>query len=271
MAFTDHCDIFASFHEDGFNRIVGYVQQQRPSLFNYATAQLAANPDKLCQVIRPNPIVGLRSNPLVTIVDLLPIPGTEFGADFAAQVSDVKVDFHPGDEVTLPADLTPPLKAQRLALSLKVCGGIACPPDAVIDQFIPPPKQTADPPPDPPPPLKPLPLGTVQCFCLDAFATGGVRFKQYNGVFFVEPFLEGFEIVDIAPAGLESSLECYVKLILKLSLLPGLRIELETMSFDILQSVINIKLLPVLGNPAVPNNPAIEEDQLKAFIQLEAF
>ena len=48
MAFTDHCDIFASFQEDGFNRIVGYVQQQRPSLFNYATAQLAANPDKLC-------------------------------------------------------------------------------------------------------------------------------------------------------------------------------------------------------------------------------
>ena len=74
MAFTDNCDIFASFHEDGFNGIVGYVQQQRPSLFNYATAQLAANPQKLCQVINANPIVALRSNPLVTIVDLLPSP-----------------------------------------------------------------------------------------------------------------------------------------------------------------------------------------------------
>jgi hypothetical protein len=271
MAFTDHCDIFASFHEDGFNRLIGYVQQQRPSLFNYATAQLAANPDKLCEVIRANPIVGLRSNPLVTIVDLLPIPGTEFGADFAAQVRDLHVDLHPGDEVALPADLAPPLKAQRLALSLKVCGGIACPPDAVIDQFIPPPKPEADPPPDPPPPRKPLPLGTVQCFCLDAFATGGLRFRQYGGIWYLEPFLEGFEIVDVAPAGLESSVECYVKLVVKLSVLPGLRIALETMSFKILQNVINVQLLPVVGNPAVPNNPAIEEDQLKAFIQVEAF
>ncbi len=107
MAFTDPCDIFATFQEDGFNRIIGYVQQQRPSLFNYATAQLAAQPDKLCEVIRANPIVGLRSNPLVTIIDLLPIPGTEFGADFAAQVSDVTVDFHPGDEIVLPAELEP--------------------------------------------------------------------------------------------------------------------------------------------------------------------
>jgi hypothetical protein len=269
MAFTDHCDIFASFQEDGFNRIIGYVQQQRPSLFNYATAQLAANPDKLCQVIRPNPIVGLRQNPLVDIVDLLPIPGTEFGADFCAQISDVRIDFHPGNSVTLPPELSP-LKAQRLAIQVKLCGGIACPSDQAIDALIPPPKKTADPVPDPPPPLKPLPLGPVQCFCLDAFVTGGVRFKQYNGVWFAEPFLDGFEIVDITPAGLESSLECYVKMIMKLSVLPGLRIALEEMSFKLLQTVIHVQLSPVLGDPAVPNNPAIEDEQLKAFIVLEA-
>ena len=270
MAFTDHCDIFASFHEDGFNRLISYVQEQRPSLFNYATKQLAANPDKLCEVIRANPIVGLRSNPLVTIVDLLPIPGSEFGADFAAQVKDVHVDFHPGDEVTLPAELAPPLKAQRLAISLKVCGGIACPPDNIIDDHIPPPKPDAGPPPDPKPPLKELPLGTLQCFCLDAFATGGLRFKQYGGIWYLEPFLDGFEILDITPAGLESSLECYVKLVLKLSVLPGLRIALEAITFEILDNVTTVQLQPVI-DPAVPNNPAIEEDQLKAFIKLEAF
>lgn len=44
MAFTDNCNIFAAFHEDGFNRIVGHVRHQRPSLFNYATAGVAANP-----------------------------------------------------------------------------------------------------------------------------------------------------------------------------------------------------------------------------------
>lgn len=270
MAFTDHCDIFASFQEDGFNRIVGYVQQQRPSLFNYATAQLAANPDKLCQVIRPNPIVGQRFNPLVTIVDLLPIPGTGFGADFAAQITDVKIDFHPTTTVSLPPELTP-LKPQRLAIQVRLCGGIACPSDQVLDALIPPPKPKADPPPDPPPPPTPLPLGVLQCFCLDAFVTGGVRFKQYNGVWFAEPFLDGFEIVNITPDGLESSLECYARIIMKLSVLPGLRIALDVMSFKLLQSVIHVQLLPVVGDPAVPDNPAIENDQLKAFVTLEAF
>jgi len=270
MAFTDHCDLFASFQEDGFNRIVGYVQQQRPSLFNYATAQLAANPDKLCQIIQPNPIVGIRQNPLVDIVDLLPIPGTEFGADFAAQISNVKVDFHPANSVTLPAELSP-LQPQRLSIQVKLCGGINCPPEQALEALIPPPKTTADPPPDPPPPLKPLPLGVTQCFCLDAFVTGGVRFKQYSGVWYAEPFLDGFEIVEITPAGLESSLECYAKIIMKLSVLPGLRIALDVMSFQLLQTVIHVQLSPVVGDAAVPNNPAIADDQLKAFIKLEAF
>jgi hypothetical protein len=58
---------------------------------------------------------------------------------------------------------------------------------------------------------------------------------------------------------------------LRLSVLPGLRIALEAMSFQVLQGVVNIQLLPVLGDPAVPNNPAIEENQFKAFIRLEAF
>lgn len=35
MAFTDSSDLFASFHEDGFNRLISHVMQQRPSLFNY--------------------------------------------------------------------------------------------------------------------------------------------------------------------------------------------------------------------------------------------
>ena len=77
MGFTDNCDVFASFHEAGFNRIVGHVERQRPSLFNYATAGLATDTSRLCEVTRPHPIVGVRTNPLVTIVDPLPIPGTE--------------------------------------------------------------------------------------------------------------------------------------------------------------------------------------------------
>ena len=55
MAFTDHCDVFASFHEDGFNRILEHLQRQRPSMFNYATRQIAQNPELLCRVINAHP------------------------------------------------------------------------------------------------------------------------------------------------------------------------------------------------------------------------
>ena len=69
MAFTDSCDIFASFHEEGFNRILGHVRRQRPSLFNYATADVANNPRLLCKEIGVHPIVALRNNPQVTLKD----------------------------------------------------------------------------------------------------------------------------------------------------------------------------------------------------------
>ena len=41
MAFTDNCDLFASVHEDGVNRVIEHIRRQRPSWFNYATADYA--------------------------------------------------------------------------------------------------------------------------------------------------------------------------------------------------------------------------------------
>ena len=49
MAFTDHCDVFGSFHEEGFNRIVDHIRFQRPSMFNYATQAIADNLSLLCR------------------------------------------------------------------------------------------------------------------------------------------------------------------------------------------------------------------------------
>ena len=76
------------------------------------------------------------------------------------------------------------------------------------------------------------------------------------------------EIVDDSPQNLEQSLECYIKLLLKLVILPKLRILLEFLPFNILQlAAVTIK--PTPESAQVPNNPAIEEDQLKAFINVE--
>ena len=96
MAFTDHCDIFASFHEDGLNAILRHVRQQRPSLFNYGSLGVIANPALLCRPIGAHPVVTLRNNPLMTQIDPLPIPGTSFAMELAVQVTDVRMDFHPG-------------------------------------------------------------------------------------------------------------------------------------------------------------------------------
>ena len=278
MSFTDNCDIFSAFHEDGFNLILGHIMSQRPSLFNYATADVAKNPELLCSSIKPHPIVIIRKNPLVTIVDPMPIPGTNYGVNFAAQIVDLKIDFHPGNQFQLPAELNPPLGVQRLGIKLKICAGIGCPPRDVIDRYIPPPPEQGK---DRPPrgeqvPLIPLPVRQLNCFCLDAYATGGIRIATYHGKPYLEPFLDGFEIVDIKPDGLEESIECYAILVLKLSVLPGLRILLKDVILNLTQGApdlfptpTNVVLSPMPTSPALPNNPALEEDQLKVFIKAE--
>jgi hypothetical protein len=95
-----------------------------------------------------------------------------------------------------------------------------------------------------------------------------VRIRQYWGKPWLEPFLEGVEIVDIQPANLEDSLECYIKMLLKLVVLPKLRILLEHEAFDIMQ-LAEVTLTPTPTSASLPNNPAIEKDQLKAFINVE--
>jgi hypothetical protein len=283
MGFTDQCDIFASFDEEGFNRIIGHIRKQRPSLFNYATADVAKNRELLCKAIEAHPVVLERHNPLLTLVDPLPVPGTNYGVNFAVQLTDLRIDFHPGDEFPLPAELNPPLKAQRLAIKLGLCGGIGCPPRDVVDKLVPPPASPERPSdtkggdsdrPKETPPIVPLPTRQLICFCLEAFVTGGVRIATYNGTPYLEPFMEGFEIVDIKPAGLENGLECYISLMLKLVVLPGLRVMLRHAPLNLTQGATDlfsrptsIILSPMAVSAALPNNPAIESDLLKVFIK----
>lgn len=280
MAFTDNCDIFASFHEEGFNRILGHVRRQRPSLFNHATADVANHPRLLCRKIDAHPIVALRGNPQVTIADPLPIPGTNFGVNFAAQLVDLQIDFHPGDEFQLPPEFNPPLQAQRLAIKVGICGGIGCPDKDLLDRLIPPPKAPGRPTEGKDPPrdktIVALPTRQLNCFCMEAYVHGGLRIATYHGKPYIEPFMDGFEIVDIQPTGLENSLECYLGLLMRLVVLPGLRIILEHAPLNLTQGAtdlfpqptnVTLSAVPVSGS--VPNNPAIEDDQLKVFIQAE--
>src|SRR5438445_12277758 len=135
MAFTDNCDLHGAVHEDGLNLVVRHIMRQRPSWFNYATAYVATHPEVACEKVDRTFDVDNRGNPLFGIKGPVPVLGADapaFGLNYAVQVTSAEIDFYPGNVVNLPAELAPPLGAQRFALAVKMCGGRDCLADALI-------------------------------------------------------------------------------------------------------------------------------------------
>jgi len=281
MALTSHCDIFASLSEMTFNTIVRNGGRQRPSLFNYGTQSFVASPKLLCHQIDLAP--GLPFNqPLVTLETPIPVPGTggAWGLEWCAQLTKLMLDFHPG-QLGLPPELNPPLAAQTLALQLEVCAAIACPSERVLisienqeaDRYQPldpaaalrgREKGTQAPPPRPPQPL-PVDPKNVHCFCLDVFALATVRHEVTGSGPVLAVELNGLEIVDIKPDGLESSLECLISATIRLGVLPRLRLSVQ----DIILSLgtygsLTIGLTPTSAQ--VPFNPSIANDAISVFV-----
>jgi len=271
VAFTDNCDLFVSVQEDGVNRVIRHVMRQRPSLFNYASADVAGNRELWC-----NPKVEFTSdvtkygNPIFKIEPPFPVFGSDSPAvfiGFCAQVVSAGIDFHPGNKITLPPQLAPPLKPQRFSLTFRVCAGLVCPSDQEILQIPVGPAgantaATLAGVPDRPPVLL---RGKPLCFCLDVFVVG--HFEHTPNDFLLGK-VDGIEIVDIKPDGLESNLECYLRTALTVVLREKLAISYKDLGLSFpLFDLATITLFPT-PNPPVPNNPAIEEDQLKVFITM---
>ena len=294
MAFTDNCDIFGAVDEEGINRAVRHVMLQRPSLFNYGTDLFLTRPELLCVRIESTSDVRRRGNPLFTVEDPLPILGTDnrFGVPFCFQLTRLEIDFHPGSVFALPPELSPPLKPQRFAFRVQVCGGLGCPPKDLIDKIgefpLPdgkkpdtnptgghkdPREERHDPkrdPREPQPPPTPLPTDRIDCFCLELIAVGHFEVQGAKGSQqFVVGKLDGLEIVDIKPEGMENSIECYLKLLIQLVVLPRLKFALERIAFDILDGLATITLFATPTSAKVPNNPAVEDNKLKVFINME--
>jgi len=283
MAFTDNCDLFAAVHEAGLNRIAHHLMRQRPSLFNYGTQIFAELPELLCRRIETHPEVRRRKNPLITIEDPISIPGTDgqFGLDFCAQLTALKIDLHPGNLLDLPPELDPPLKPQRLALFAEVCGGLICHERQVAertgdsiaaraasqskqvtwDRSVELPQRAVQ-----APAWRPA-LPKVLCFCLEAFGIGRFEVVGPDGAKQLVIRLERLEVVDIAPDGLESNVECFLATTLRVGLLPKLHIALDTVVLE-LGKLATLSLSPTPITPAVPNNPAIEDELLKVFVNV---
>lgn len=258
MAFTDNCDLFGSLDEKAINLVGRHVMRQRPSLFNYGTARIAENRRLWCRRVAVAQDVVVFSNPWMTVVPPLPIPGTTYALEYCLQISEVEIDFHPNDVVALPAELGPTLPPQHFAGMVKVCAGLSCPSERLKDYVAGAATHT-----------KgrerggTIPAAELDCFCLDVFVVGHVSTDGADLV----PVLDRLEIVDITPDGLESSLECYLTAMIRLAILPQLRVALPTIAFDLL-NLATVTISPTPTSTTVPNNPAIEDDQLKAFLDV---
>lgn len=292
MAFTDHCDIFASIHENSFNNVVLQLQRQRPSLFNYGTTTFADHPELLCnqKIIRMvDPEVRTFGNPIVKEEPLLAIPGYDgpFGLEYCLQLAELSIDFHPSNVHVLPAELAPPLQPQHFSIKGRVCAGLDCPSKDIliklaptekpfypsiptggfVQQDKPPREQPKDGPVVKQTPTRPFPFNRegIICFCLDLFAVLHVQREGSANDPVIGLQLDNLEIVDIKPDGLENAVECFLRAMLIMGVLPKVKLALDALIFDV-GKVLTIG--PTLISPAVPFNPAIEDDQIKAFITL---
>lgn len=284
MPFTDNSDIYFAIHDAGINRVVKHVMRKRPSLFNYGTSFFLSNPQALCQPIDVAPEVTSAGNPILHVMDPLPVPGMSAGLNFCVQLGKGEIDFHPGNVFTLPPELTPPLASQRLAVHFRACAGIGCasrefihlpglthlaatsiaresasnirpPRDAGI--FLPGRNDVA------------LPPSKIECFCLDVFATAGCKITGTPGSQVIRPKVDGIEIVDLKPEGLENAIECYALLALNQGIMPPLMQSASALAFGVFNLPDSMGEIQVSASTAVPNNPAIENDQLKAFVNLD--
>jgi hypothetical protein len=282
MAFTDNCSVFATLHEDAINKVISHMMSQRPSLLNYATRFFARNTHRMCKPIMVAPGLPL-NQPLVSLQPYLSVPGTNFGLDYFAQITKLSIDFHPGKTIAIPKELAPPLKDQKIALELEFCIGLGCASPwllakigddeaaTVSPRFA---KAKADDFPNSndeenPIVIKPIPTDgeVIHCFCVKVFAV--CSFSEVADKFGrrLKLNLEGLEIVDIAPPGLESILECVIKASLIVGFLPRFRISLDSYALSIGEyGQLAIQATPVSAN--VPYNPDVSNDRLSLFLNL---
>jgi hypothetical protein len=301
MPFTDLSDLYGAVNEEGINRVIRHVMRKRPSLFNYGTQAVISNPALRCVPIDFAPEVLAYGNPLMTREDPLPILGTDgkFGLDFCAQLTEVAIDFHPGGVVSLPPELGT-LDAQHFAISASACAGIGCPNDdwlrrlraaltqAKLAKFqqashqaktnMATGKFNPDRPPEPDnrlderePKLPPvaIPVDKLNCFCLRLFVEGHFAISGPATLPALEVLVDGIEIVDIEPTELENSIECYLRLVLELGILPELTVAIQKLVLDV------VDMMPAgtgveipFGTPQIPNNPSVEQDELRVRINV---
>ncbi|MCP4965990.1 MAG: hypothetical protein GY926_12235 [bacterium] len=180
----------------------------------------------------------------MTIEAPLPIPGTGglYSMNWAMQLAEMAIDFHPTDR-ELPRELGGRLRNQELSIFLRVCAGVGCPPRWAYQEFPPAPQEPIKcPGSDNPATHVPareerepmtLPTEELTCYHLDLYAKAHSEVTGPEGAQMVALVIDGIEIVDIKPEGLENGFECYIEAMLQHAVMPRLRILLTVIGFDL--------------------------------------
>lgn len=268
MAFTANCDLYGAVLDAGANRAISLVMAERPSLFNYATSDVVADPKLWCAEVPHTVDVTNHSNPLFTTVQPLPLLGSSdptVSIGFCAQVTSAQVDFSPENIIAIPPGLQSGLPAQQLALQLKICGAIECPTPDEINQ-VPAGGQFSD---QGQKGSQSITLrGSLNCFCLDVLAIGTVTRLSVAGVPSLLAQVTKVDIVGLEPQGLAANLACYVKTTINVVLREKLTIAIKTLMLSFSLFDITTVTLEPTPNPPIADNPAIDDNQLKAFMTI---
>ncbi len=273
MTLTAMSNLYGAIHEDAINRVVRWMGRYRPTVFNYGTAWVAQQPfERLCHKPEVIDDILTRGRPVISVEPPLPVPGTggAYGLNWCLQLTELEIDFEPTSVFALPAELGNKLAAQQFALHAQACFGLGCPPKWVLREFPPPDDRRqkdrpADAPQDQRPDSKVLPTDEMTCVCLDLFVTGHVVTDHNSGAWHVTFELDGLEIVDVGPDRLESLLECYAETVVRYAVLPRLALSFNALTVGI---PLNLGAVTVAPATSPPHNPAVEDDQLKVFIDL---
>jgi hypothetical protein len=249
-AYTSKSDFYFSIHENGINRLTNRLMLEVPSLFNYGSTYIRTHPQLACNTIKADPSVTAAGDPLITGLDqidrrILPsnfqLPSNL--PDFIFQLSALQVDFHPGDAIALPPTVPQPLQGQRLALRAQAFMGLACP--AQEDR-------------------------RLQCFSLDLFTE--LSLKSPSTTKFLEMGVNALDVVEIEPDGLRKILDCYLMYFANQALRTASDYANSLISGPLPVPtngpITNLKVSPAA---AAPNNPAVEDNQLKLYLNLNSF
>jgi hypothetical protein len=258
MTYTQNSDLYIAVQDAGINRVLHHVMVQRPSLFNYGSILPAVNPRPVCREIPADPRVVRAENPLLTEMAPLPVIQTPITLDFIVQMTTGALDFFPGNVFSLPPELNPPLTDQQFAVHFQVCAGLICQPRMRVW-----------------PPIRRRGREgkrdtEIDCFCLDLFATGGCGVAGLPGQQSVAMNVAGIEIPELKPEGMEEAIECYALLALNRGILPKVGDAIAAVAFHAINLPQGMGSLLLSASTSVPHNPAVEDNQFKAFVDLDS-